>query len=319
MAYDANTGNLKWTVPIEGNDFIQMGGASGIYAYGNIYVASYDGYITCVDVATGATEWKTLVETGGLELPEAGYPLSGCAVADNKVFTSSSKSYETEPLYRGHKLTCLDATTGEQLWNISGQMTSQTIAYGVLITTNNYDGGVYCFGKGPTSTTVTAPMTEVTEGSSVIIQGTVTDQTPEAKDTPAISDKDMTAWMEYLYMNKPRPTYPAGVDVSIDAVDPNNNFVHIATVTSDDAGAYSYAWETPKVPGKYMVIATFPGSKSYYSSYAETAMTVSAAPVTPPVEQPTAAPDNTLTIIAAAIAVIIAVAIVGLMLLRKKP
>jgi len=164
-------------------------------------------------------------------------------------------------------------------------------------------------------------MTEVTEGSSVIIQGTVTDQSPnDAKGTPAISDKDMTAWMEYLFMDKPRPTYPAGVDVSIDAADPNNNFIHIATVTSDDAGAYSYQWTTPKVPGKYQIIATFAGSKSYYSSYAETAMAVSEAPAAAAVTtQPTAAPDNTLTIIAAAIAVIIAVAIVGLLLLRKKP
>ena len=105
-------------------------------------------------------------------------------------------------MYRGHKLWCFDATTGEQLWNISGQMLSQTIAYGYLLTTNAYDGGVYCFGKGPTSTTVTAPMTAVTTGSSVIIQGTVTDQSPNAKDTPAISDKDMTAWMEYLFMDK---------------------------------------------------------------------------------------------------------------------
>jgi hypothetical protein len=134
---------------------------------------------------------------------------------------------------------------------------------------------------------------------------------------PAVSDASMGDWMEYVYMQKPRPTNATGVTVSIDAVDPNNNFIHIGTVTSDTNGLFSYAWKTPDIPGKYTIIATFTGSEGYWPSYAETAMYVEEAPAaTPTPAQPQPAPDPTLTIIGTGIAIIIAVAIVGIMLAR---
>ncbi|MCW4002674.1 MAG: hypothetical protein NWE95_02005, partial [Candidatus Bathyarchaeota archaeon] len=79
---------------------------------------------------------------------------------------------------------------------------------------------------------------------------------------------------------------------------------------------------TPEVPGTYKIIATFAGSKSYGSSFAQTYMAVGEAPpVTPPPEYPQPI-DPTMTIVYAAIAIIIAVvisiAIVGLLILRKK-
>ena len=83
--------------------------------------------------------------------------------------------------------------------------------------------------------------------------------------------------MEYLYEQQAMPTNAKGVEVTLDAIDPNNNFVHIGTATSDTSGLFSYVF-TPEIPGKYTIIATFAGSKSYYSSYAETAIGVSEAP-----------------------------------------
>ena len=38
------------------------------------------------------------------------------------------------------------------------------IADGYLVGTNAYDGNVYAFHRGPTATTVSAPMTSVTAG-----------------------------------------------------------------------------------------------------------------------------------------------------------
>jgi hypothetical protein len=74
---------------------------------------------------------------------------------------------------------------------------------------------------------------------------------------------------------------------------------------------------TPEVPGEYTVIATFAGSKSYYGSYAETAISVLEAPaVTPPPEYPQPI-DNTMTIVYATIAIIIAIAIVGIWIKKK--
>jgi hypothetical protein len=171
-----------------------------------------------------------------------------------------------------------------------------------------YDNQIYCYGKGPSATTVEAPLAAITEGSSVVIRGTVTDQSSGAKDTPAIADASMQAWMEYLYMQQAMPKNATGVEVSLDTVDPNGNFIHIDTVTTDMSGMFSYLW-TPDVPGKYTVIATFAGSKAYYSSYAETAIGVDEAPpATPPPEKIVFPPTETY-ILYATVAIIIAIAI----------
>jgi hypothetical protein len=125
--------------------------------------------------------------------------------------------------------------------------------------------------------------------------------------------------MEFVYMQKPCPANVTGVEVTIDAVDPNNNFVHIGTATTDGFGLLSYAWKTPDVPGKYTVIATFQGSESYYASYSETAMVVSEAPAPPaPTPTPLVLPPYENYIIAAVVVLLIAIAIVGILLLRKK-
>jgi len=180
---------------------------------------------------------------------------------------------------------------------------------------------MYAFGKGKTETTVMAPLTAVMLGQSLTVQGTVMDISPAQAGTAAISDVDMTAWMDYLHMQKPLLNHEdvKGVEVSLDAVDPNNNFVHIATVTSDSSGLFSTTW-APEVPGKYTVIATFAGSESYWASYAETAVSVVEAPaVTPPAEQvPTDLTPIYAGLAGGVIAIIIAIAIVGILLLRKR-
>lgn len=110
-----------------------------------------------------------------------------------------------------------------------------------------------------------------------------------------------------------------GVPVSIDAIDPSGGFVHIADVTTDISGSFGYMWK-PTQAGEYKVTATFAGDDSYGYSFAETTIGVVEAPaVTPPPE--VVVPDYTMTITAATIAIIIAVAIVGLLVflaLRKR-
>ena len=187
---------------------------------------------------------------------------------------------------------------------------------------NNYDNKVYCFGEGDTSTTVTAPMTSITAGSNVIIQGTVTDQSVGKPGTPAISDQWMTPWMEYLYMDQPIPTQATGVPVSIDAIDPNGNFVHIGDATSGISGSYRYTWTPPNIPGTYTIIATFAGSGSYYSSSGQTGATVTLPTVTTaPTATPTSVADTYFMPVAAALFVLIIVGLVvlALLMLRKRP
>jgi hypothetical protein len=76
-------------------------------------------------------------------------------------------------------------------------------------------------------------------------------------------------------------------------------------------------WE-PDIPGKYTLIATFMGSESYYASYAETAFGVTEAPPATPTPTPLVLPPYETYTIGAAVAVIIAIAIVGILILRKK-
>jgi hypothetical protein len=112
--------------------------------------------------------------------------------------------------------------------------------------------------------TVTAPTVPSIVGSSVLIQGTITDQSPgqtafnmPAAGTPAISDDSMTEWMQYQYMQQPKPTDATGVTVSLTALDPNGNIIELGITQSDSLGNFALSWQAPAVQGLYRVIAVF--------------------------------------------------------------
>jgi hypothetical protein len=271
------------------------------------------------DIKTGKVLWKYTPEQVGFESPYGNYPLMLAAIADGKIYVFSTEHSPTQPLWRGSYVRCINASNGVELWKLldwHGTYSGGSISNGYFLSLNYYDNKIYCIGKGPSATTVTASPEISVYGNSVLIKGTVTDQSPGAKGTPAIADESMQAWMEYLYMQQGIPGNATGVEVTLDTVDPNGNFVHIGTATSDMSGTFSYMWK-PEVPGKYTVIATFVGSKSYGSSYAETAIGVDEAPpatAMPEYPQPI---DNTLTIVGTGIAIIIAIAI-AIVLIRRK-
>ena len=153
------------------------------------------------------------------------------------------------------------------------------------------------------------------------MKGTVMDMSPAQPNTPAISDASMSDWMEYLHMQQPLPADAKGVDVTLDVIDSNGNYRNIGATTSDTKGFFSYMW-TPDIPGKYTVIATFAGSESYYSSYAETAFGVEemiSAATPEPTQAPASATDQYF--LPVSIGIIAAIAVVGvvlLLLLRKR-
>ena len=74
-------------------------------------------------------------------------------------------------------------------------------------------------------------------------------------------------------MQQPMPMDATGVEVILETLDPNGNYYEIGRVTSDASGMYKMLWEPP-VEGEYTIVASFAGSKSYGSSYAETAIGV---------------------------------------------
>jgi hypothetical protein len=126
--------------------------------------------------------------------------------------------------------------------------------------------------------------------------------------------------MEYLHMQKPFPADVKGVDVSLDALDPNGNFIHIGDATSNMDGKFGLTW-TPQVPGLYEVIATFAGSESYGSSYATTFLSSVEAPQPTPEPTATPAPQTDTYVLGLGIAAIIAIIVFGLLtllMLRKR-
>jgi outer membrane protein assembly factor BamB len=330
--YSIKTGEKLWgpTKPYNSSWGYYDNNAHGVIGYGNLYVYGLSGEVYAYDIKTGAQKWSWYAGNAGVDTPYGTWPLGTwwClhVLADGKLYVRAGHDY-TPPVFEGAKLYCINATTGEEIWsslsfNIIG---SPACADGVMVWFNGYDNQVYAYGKGLSATTVEAPMTAVTAGDAVVIRGTVTDQSPgdtclgiPAAGTPAIADASMSAWMEYLYQQQPMPTDATGVEVTIDAVDPNNNFIHIGTTTSDISGLYSYAWKTPDVPGKYTIIATFAGSESYYASYKETAMVVTEAPAATPTPTPLTLPPYETYTIGAAVAIIIAIAIAAVLILRKK-
>ena len=135
---------------------------------------------------------------------------------------------------------------------------------------------------------------------------------------PAVSDASQKGWMEYVYMQQPMPTNATGVPVSINVLDSNGNYRQIGTTTSDGSGMFTFTW-TPDIAGDYTVVASFAGSESYYPASAETSFTaVEPAPTASPYPV-TSLPPTEMYFAASTIAIIIAIAIVGLLILRKKP
>jgi len=82
-------------------------------------------------------------------------------------------------------------------------MRPSAIADGYLAGASMYDGYLYWFGKGKSATTVEGPKTAIALGQSVVITGTVLDESPAQSGTPCVSKESMTTQMEYLHMQLP--------------------------------------------------------------------------------------------------------------------
>jgi outer membrane protein assembly factor BamB len=350
--FDLKTGQQLWeSEPESQMQFYGLSSADCCAVYDHKFFSyGYGGQVTAYNITTGQVVWKYTAENQGFESPYGNYPVGIAAIADGKLYLTSSEHSPTQPLWRGSDLRCINATDGTEVWKIlhwSAGMAAGTgvyIADGRVLSLDSYDNYLYCYGQGKSGTTVSAPQIDITLGNSVTLTGTVTDQTPSGKlnenyavpsltqaqgvgedfslkGTPAISEDSMQAWMEYLFKQQPKPTTATGVPVSLDAYDPNGNYIHIGDTTSDLTGVYGLDW-TPQVPGTYQIIATFHGSTSYGASSAQTYMSVSnAVPTQSPYPVITLPPTETY-ILATGIAIIIAIAIgfaITIIVLRKRP
>jgi hypothetical protein len=334
--YSIDSGDLLWDTvsnPTEIDPELRpMQGYSvreGVMAYGILYISGYGGEILAYATNNGTLLWKfnqtsTTLYTDGK--PWGLQPLHVGAMADGIVYAFAGEHSPGTPLYTGYRNFAVDAFTGEKIWDLFGWSSSGlgtsiapvAIADGYMAYYNCYDARVYSIGKGPSATTVTASPKVSMNGDSVLVEGTVIDaaagtRQPEQlarfpNGVPAVSDASMSAWMEYVYMQKPHPSDTVGVNVTISVFDPNNNSYDVGTTTSDANGFYKMTF-TPEVPGEYTVYASFDGSDSYWPSYSFTAINVEEAPAATPEPTPMPASLADIYLLPATIGIIIAIAV----------
>ena len=341
--YSLADGNKVWTADRAIQEWDTMRETT-LSAYGRLYTAGFDGILYCYDSKTGDLLW-TYGNGGegnstyaGLGTAYGHMPIFMDVIADGKVYVGSTEHSPGSPWYKNAEYRCINATDGTEIWKLKGWGTGMyvgqydIVADGFFIYLNCYDMKIYSVGKGPSAMTLSTSPKVQAQGSSVIIEGTVIDIAAGTKQdeqaarfpygVPAVSDSSMQAWMEYVYMQKPRPMDTVGVPVTLSVVDANGNYRDIGVTTSDADSYFSFNWK-PDIEGKYTVYASFAGSESYWPSHAVSSFAVDPAAPTP---APTDAPlqlTSDMYFVPAVAGIIVAIAIVGivlaLLLIRKRP
>jgi hypothetical protein len=332
LGYNLQTGALKWESDQMTYPWGSYASLSPTICNGKLYASCYDGF-WAFDIDTGDEVFHATTGNAGIETPYGTWVGrgGGKAIGGGYIYWTTGVWHPVAVMHRGDTIRCIDWNTGDEVWDILGFYERPILANGYLVALNLYDNTFYCYNKGPSATTVSASPKVATSGSAVLIDGTVTDQSPAAKDlvergvrnmVPAIADEDMTGWMEYLYMDQPQPMDTTGVPVMLMAMCSDGSIIDIATVYSDINGHYEYLW-TPPTEDTYKILASFIGSDAYWASSAETAVGVTAAHPSNGIEPEPTEPEPTGGItteiaIIAAVAVVAVIAIVAYWVLRKR-
>jgi len=327
-------GKFKWNT--ESEHYLDMYGWGNAehtwyFAYGKLYSVGVGGILYAYNLENGATDWTYVLND------PYGEPITGqnwwgwiALIADGKIYLGTLEHSANNPLPRGGPFTAVNATNGEEIFRINGLMRltrwggNPVIGDSIIAGMDTYDLQIYAMGKGPTKVTATASPTIAT-GAGVLISGQVTDISPGTRDTgiqlrfphgvPAVSDESQSAWMMHVYKQFERPTNITGVPLTIDVLDANGNYRTIGTTTTDSNGFYSFAW-IPDIPGPFTVYVTFPGSKAYYASFAQTAFVQAAEGAASPTPTGGGGPGSTADqlILPGIIAIIVVIIIVGAVL-----
>ncbi len=336
------TGNLIWgPTPSQYYLDIYEGTVltSHLVAYDKLFACGVAGIMYCYDVKNGHLLWNYTVKDPYTESMFASNWWIGITfITDGKLYVGTGEHSPNQPLPRGAPFLCLNATTGDLIWRANG-LFRQTgwgglaiIGDSIMATMDTYDMQLYAVGKGPTTMTVDAPLNGIPLGSSVTIRGTVNDNSPSTQSdalllrfpngVPAVSEESMSDWMLYLYKQFAKPINATGVPITLSVVDGNGNYRTIGSTTSDADGFFKYNWQ-PDIPGTYTVYASFEGSRAYYPSHAVTAFSVDSAATPAPTQQVltglATSAELMMYIVGATVAIIIAIVVVGLLIIRKRP
>jgi hypothetical protein len=339
-AFSTTTGKYLWQTDSE--HWLDAYGWGNVehtwyFAYGKLYSVGVAGILYAYNLTTGKTDW-TYNMTDAYNEPVTGDNWWGWIdlIADGKIYVGTLEHSAEQPLPRGGPYICVNATDGSEIWRINGAFRETrwggngVMGDSIIATMDTYDQRVYAIGKGPSATTVSAGPKVSVEGSSVIVEGMVTDISPGTEDyglrarfpngVPAVADENQSDWMLHVYKQFELPADVVGVKVIVSVFDSNNNYYEVGRATSDENGYYSVTF-TPPVPGKYTIYAKFDGSDAYYGSSAQTFINVDSAPAETPAPTPTPAPMTDTYVLGIGTAAIIAIVAIGLiiiLMLRKR-
>jgi len=291
--FSTENGHFLWEAEDSEQYLNYYVGTNRAIAYGRLFSTGVSGTVYCYNITTGDLLWTYEAYDPYQEILWANNWWGIIDfVADGKIYIGHEEHSVIDPKPRGAPYYCLDITDGSEVWRINGAFRQShwggnaIIGDSIMATQNTYDQRVYAVGKGATTTTVSIQNDVVSLGSSVMIKGTVMDVSPGTEDAalqirfpngvPAISDGDMSEWMQYVYMQFGIPD-ATGVEVKLEAIDPNGKYFDIGTATTDTSGNYGFTFK-PDVEGKYMIMATFYGSGGYYGSTTTTYLAVDPAP-----------------------------------------
>ncbi len=318
------------------------GALNNVIAFGRCYAGAYSGILYCYDMATGNVLWtygnggSGNSTNSGIEVP-GHYPIfvkaiGGSNLNNGVIYTIVTEHTFATPIYKGALTRAINASDGTEIYTLTAATGefgagSFAIADGYSNFFNSYDSRIYTLGKGPSETTLTVGPKSSALGGNVVIEGTVTDisvglHTTEIEGrfpagVPAAADSSMQDWMAYVHQQQPKPASFTGVDVKLMLLDSNNNWQDLGTATTDSKGYYHITW-TPNVPGDYQVFASFEGTKGYWPSSANTVFNMVDAASTPSPYPETVIPSTEMYFIGSVVAIIAAIAIATLLILRKK-
>jgi len=307
-------------------------------AYGKLISAGVSGIVYAYDLETGDPAWVYHANDQYQEILWANdWWMRPVFITDGKIYLGHLEHSPIDPKPRGAPFVCLNMTNGDEIWRADGLFRLHywgggpaLIGDSIIAVRDTYDNRIYAIGKGPSATTVTAGPKISVHGSSVLVEGMVTDISAGTEDhaltkrfpsgVPAVSDANMSDWMLYVYKQFERPADVVGVEVVISVLDPNGNCYEVARTTSDASGYFGCTFE-PLVPGFYKIIATFEGSNAYYGSFAETSLLVEEAPAATPVPTPVPQAPLETYFAVSTIAIILTIILVGavlFLLFRKR-
>jgi len=299
LCLNATTGAYLWEFVTNGTYVNYASTANGlVYLQGGAESKLY-----CVNGTTGKLVWAFKAQ-GPLEYYSP-------VIAEGFVYTTGAAApYVGFPMpgtYQG-EMYCINATTGDLVWKflLPHDATFWALADGNLYAASPF-GQFWCWGPGPTTTTLTASTLDTTVGNAVVVSGSVTDESPYSQQNPTLQSPDVS-----------------GVPVILSYVASDGTWTDFGETTTNSVGQFSYTF-TPTAAGAYRLVARFEGNDEYYWSSAETAaVQVNAATTT--VQQGATWPQLSAVILITIVAVIIAVAIVGVLVswtitraLKKRP